>query len=176
MDKIFLKDADGTPQFGCTSCYKCSSIFGKSLCKIKNRGCCWYFPKFTLYDIQKMVRTTEGIETLNMILKLPNVKIYNYYIHAVGSFDKDSYDKYIDDSCTSPLNYASAENNDEFKKYRKERDNYVRWIEWENSSLESILSHNRVNLIDNFDEVISILKETEFDEYEFPSLNEIELA
>lgn len=67
-------------------------------------------------------------------------------------------------------------NNDEFKKYRKERDNYVRWIEWENSSLESILSHNRVNLIDNFDEVISILKETEFDEYEFPSLNEIELA
>lgn len=258
MDKIFLKDADGTPQFGCTSCYKCSSIFGKSLCKIKNRGCCWYFPKFTLYDIQKMVRTTEGIETLNMILKLPNVKIYNYYIHAVGSFDKDSYDKYIDDSCTSHLNYASAEdiqevrnaiiseqeeyllyeeynkydlaakknlhkprvindvsmffrtcpfviegkgcslnekfrtyvcnfficdeitdsliNNDEFKKYRKERDNYVRWIEWENSSLESILSHNRVNLIDNFDEVISILKETEFDEYEFPSLNEIELA
>ena len=67
-------------------------------------------------------------------------------------------------------------NNDEFKKYRKERDNYVRCIEWENSSLESILSHNRVNLIDNFDEVISILKETEFDEYEFPSLNEIELA
>ena len=38
MDKIFLKDADGMPQFGCTSCYKCSSIFGKSLCKIKNRG------------------------------------------------------------------------------------------------------------------------------------------
>ena len=54
--------------------------------------------------------------------------------------------------------------------------NYVRWIEWENSSLESILSHNRVNLIDNFDEVISILKKTEFDEYEFPILNEIELA
>ena len=44
--------------------------------------------------IQKMVRTTEGNrKPLNMILKLPNVKIYNYYIHAVGSFDKDSYDK-----------------------------------------------------------------------------------
>lgn len=258
MDKIFLKISDGTPQFGCTSCYKCSSIFGKSLCEIKNRGCCWYFPKFTLYDIQKMIKSSEGLKTLNMILNLPNVKVYNYYIHAIGSFDMDSYNKYIDNAYTNDLNYASAEevneirnaiiseqeeyliyeeynrydltvkknihkprvindvsmffrtcpfviegkgctlnekfrtyicnfficdeitdsiiNNEIFKKYIKERESYVRWIKWENSSLQSLLVNNKINLIDNFSEVIYILKETEFNEYEFPNLNEIQLT
>lgn len=78
-----------------------------------------------------MVRTTEGIETLNMILKLPNVKIYNYYIHAVGSFDKDSYDKYIDDSCTSPLNYASAEDIQEVRNaIISEQEEYLLYEEY----------------------------------------------
>ena len=61
MEKIFITNTEGTPQFGCSLCYKCNSIFGKSLCKVKNRGCCWYFPKFTLYDIQKMIKSEEGI-------------------------------------------------------------------------------------------------------------------
>ena len=257
MEKIFLTNTDGTPQFGCSSCYKCNSIFGKSLCEVKNRGCCWYFPKFSLYDIQKMVKSEEGISTLDMILKLPNVKIYNYYIHAVGYFDYDSHDKYIKTNgiCQLPNAtedeikevrseiisrhdeyYIYEEDNkyesvkdiskkksrvisdvsmffracpfviggegctlnkkfrtyicnfflcDEitdslieesyFKKYKEERDSYIRWIEWENSSLESLLRYKNINLVKNFNDVISLLKETEINEYEFPILEEINI-
>ena len=257
MEKIFITNTEGTPQFGCSLCYKCNSIFGKSLCKVKNRGCCWYFPKFTLYDIQKMIKSEEGISTLNRILKLPNIKIYNYYIHAVGYFDYDSHDKYIKNNGTCELPYATEEQikevrseiiseNDEyyiyeeyneydsdknnsikkprvindvsmffracpfvidgqgctlnkkyrtyicnfflcdeitdnlieestFKKYKEERDNYIRWIEWENSSLESLLRHKNINLVKNFNDVINLLKEIEINEYEFPNLDEINI-
>ena len=62
-----------------------------------------------------------------------------------------------------------------FKKYKEERDNYIRWIEWENSSLESLLRHKNINLVKNFNDVINLLKEIEINEYEFPNLDEINI-
>lgn len=94
MIKIDLKIDQGVPQYGCSSCYNCKSEFGKSLCEIKNRGCCSYFPKFNLYDIHKMVKEEEGMETLKRILALPKVEIKNYYIHAKGYFDEEGYNLY----------------------------------------------------------------------------------
>ncbi|WP_294129700.1 hypothetical protein [uncultured Clostridium sp.] len=67
----------------------------------------------------------------------------------------------------------NLDNNNEFKKYTEERDNYIRWIEWENSSLQSLLIENNINLINNFDEVIKVLQRIQLDEYEFPNLDEI---
>ena len=215
MIELDLKLDQGIPQFGCSSCRNCQSIFGKSLCSIKNRGCCFYFPKFTLYEIHKMVRGKEGLKTLNKIIKLPRTKIYNYYIHAKGYFDEAGYKKYItteeayefnikDKSiffracpfvkqgigCTLPRRYRSyvcnfficdeivkkAEKYDEFKNYIRERNSYVRWIEWENLSLQELLDEKKINLADNFEEVINALKSIPLEECEFPNLNSIMVA
>lgn len=95
MIKVNVNLDKGVPQYACTSCSKCTSIYGKSLCKIKNRGCCWYFPKFNLHEIHMMSKTEEGLKTLEYILSLPNIKIYNYYIHAKGYFDEEGYNTYL---------------------------------------------------------------------------------
>ncbi|WP_294129699.1 hypothetical protein [uncultured Clostridium sp.] len=84
MGKIFLSNTNGVPQIGCSTCYECNSIFGKSLCEVKKRGCCWYFPKFNLYEIQKMAKSSDGLEILKKIINMPNTVVYNYYIHAKG--------------------------------------------------------------------------------------------
>lgn len=96
MIQIYLKLDSKTPQLGCNACAKCSSVIGRNLGHIKNRGCCFYFPKFNLYEIHKMVKSDEGMDNLNMIIKRPQTKIYNYYIHAVGDFDKKMYDEYME--------------------------------------------------------------------------------
>jgi len=213
MTKIYLKLDKGVPQYACSSCSNCRSLFGKSLCSIKNRGCCWYFPKFTLHEIHKMAKSLEGLDILNSMLKLPGIKVYNYYLHAKGYFDEVNYKKYMervqgqeDDvedksiffrvcpfvkggkGCTLPVKYRSAvcnfficreviediEKQDVFKDYIKERDSYVRWVEWENNSLEMLLREKGLTLADNFDEVIDTLRDIPLEPYEFPYLPPIE--
>ena len=83
MISLYLKLDEGVPQYICSSCGNCHSVFGRSLCSIKNRGCCWYFPKFTLHEIHKMVKSQEGLDMLHNMLKLPEMKkFYNYYLQA----------------------------------------------------------------------------------------------
>ena len=64
---------------------------------------------------------------------------------------------------------------EEYKKYIEERENYVRCIDWENYSLEMMLREKNINLEDNFDEVINVLKDLPFQQYEFPKLPEIKI-
>ncbi|PJI08644.1 MULTISPECIES: hypothetical protein [Clostridium] len=96
MDRICLKLYDGTPQYVCTACRHCTSTYGKSMCKVKNRGCCWYFPKFTLFEVHKMSRSNVGRKILSYICSIKTAKIYNYYIHVKGYFDKIGLKKYLD--------------------------------------------------------------------------------
>lgn len=209
MDRISLKLEQGIAQFACSACSSCSSVTGMSLCSIKDRGCCWYFPKFTLHDIHRMTKTSEGLEILGKICALAEVRIYNYYIHAKGYFDEEGYKGYmesievheydIDDKtiffrgcpfiipgsgCTLPVQYrtcvcnfyicdeilAEASKYDEFQAYIRERDHYVKWVERENRSLEYLLAGMRINLADDFDEVIGVLKDIPLEQYEFPQL------
>lgn len=95
MGKICTQIDEGTPRYACSDCSRCFSIIGKSLCKVKNRGCCWYFPKFYLYDIQKMSKSMEGLIVLDKIQNNPGTKIYNYFIHGKGYFDREGYDEYL---------------------------------------------------------------------------------
>lgn len=106
MVKVHLKFDQGIPQYACSSCNNCYSVFGKSLCSIKNRGCCWYFPKFTLHEIHKMVRSKEGQKTLYSVLSLPKIRIYNYYIHAIGHFDEVGYKRYLESEQIHHINVA----------------------------------------------------------------------
>jgi len=69
---------------------------GKSLCSIKNRGCCHYFPEFTLLDIQRMSVLEGGQKALDIILSNPGTTINRFSIYSKGPFDKEAYDKYIE--------------------------------------------------------------------------------
>ena len=96
MDNISVCFDRGVPQISCTGCGSCSSVMGRSLCKVTDRGCCYYFPEFTLVDIQRMAVMENGLKALNIILSNPGTIIHNYSIHAKGAFDKEAYDQYIE--------------------------------------------------------------------------------
>ena len=95
MGNIYIFFDHGIPQIGCTDCSSCNSLMGKSLCSIKNRGCCHYFPEFTLVDIQRMAILDSGHKTLEIILSNPGTIVNRYNIYAKGPFDKEAYEKYI---------------------------------------------------------------------------------
>ncbi|NLK87255.1 MAG: hypothetical protein GX279_07180 [Clostridiaceae bacterium] len=95
MGNIFVFFDMGVPQIGCTDCSHCKSIMGKSLCSIINRGCCHYFPEFTLVDIQRMAALEGGRRALDMILSYPGTKVNRFNLYSTGHFDKDAYEKYM---------------------------------------------------------------------------------
>lgn len=211
MAKIYVDFDNGIPRYACNSCSSCNSLFGVSLCHIKNRGCCWYYPKFNLLDIQRMSKSIEGLSVLDKIVKNPGTIIYNYYIHAKGFFDKEGYTAYIKSGnmlepdrvkdqtiffracpfvkdglgCTLPPRYRSLICNfficdeilntfkDSIEPYIKERSSYSRWEEWENIGLTSVLKDKGLNLVDDFNEAISLLQSLPLDEYVFPKLDPI---
>jgi len=96
MGNLYIHYDMGIPQVGCTDCGKCQSIIGKSLCKIINRGCCHYFPEFTLVDIQRMATLEGGQKALDMILSNPGTIVNRYNIYSKGLFDKEAYDHYLE--------------------------------------------------------------------------------
>lgn len=202
MLKLISKD--DVVQFQCDDCYSCHSKFGISLCKIKNRGCCHYYPKYNLFDIQRLLRTSEGKEVLDRIVNLPNVKIHNYYIHAIGYFEEDSYKKYISSEegkldteedktiyfracpfvvsgkgCSIEPQYRSYvcnfficndikekfKNKKEYSELLEKRDNYIKWMDYENTSLEYFLIEKKLDLVNNYKEVIDELKKIPVDDY-----------
>lgn len=212
MSNIILKSDKNVPQYLCSECSRCSSLFGLSLCSKHDRGCCWYFPKFTLYEIHKMVKSKAGLALLDRILKLPKVEVYNYYIHAVGYFDEDAYNKFINSDehkkynvndktiffrecpfikencgCTIEPQYRSyvcnfficdevlntVKNNPEYDSYIKERENFARWVDWENTSIQIMLEEQKLTLAHNMEQVIEILKEIPLEQYEFPTIKPV---
>lgn len=95
MGNIYLFYDMGVPQIGCTDCGKCNSVMGKSFCKVVNRGCCHYFPEFTLVDLQRMAVLEGGREALDIILANPASTINHFNIYAKGPFEKELYEEYI---------------------------------------------------------------------------------
>lgn len=51
-------------------------------------------PKFNLFDLQRMTKSKEGQLVIKKILENKNIKIFNYYIQAVGYFDKVNFEKF----------------------------------------------------------------------------------
>lgn len=86
--------SEGVPQFICTACSNCHSLMGISMSTIQNRGCCSYFPKFELHDIHMLAKAAEGLEILDQIIAMPDIVIYNYYIHVKGYLDKAGCDQF----------------------------------------------------------------------------------
>jgi len=95
MGKIFVEIDSNNPRYVCTDCTKCNSTFGTSFCSVKDRGCCFYYPEFSLLDIQRMVKTLEGLIVLDTILAHPGTTVQPYSIQTKGVFDKELYDDYM---------------------------------------------------------------------------------
>ncbi|HEX2947779.1 MAG TPA: hypothetical protein VHT96_17720 [Clostridia bacterium] len=95
MGNIYITYDMGVPQIGCAECGKCNSIMGISLCSITARGCCHYFPEFTLVDIQRMTILEGGRKALDTILSYEGTVVNDFNIYCKGPFEKDAYDEYI---------------------------------------------------------------------------------
>jgi hypothetical protein len=95
MGKVYLDYSEGVPRLGCADCGTCSSVMGTSLCSIKDRGCCSYFPEFNLAEIHRLVKLRGGREVLDTILKNPGTEVCNYSIHAKGVLEQQAYEEYL---------------------------------------------------------------------------------
>ncbi|WP_027624972.1 hypothetical protein [Clostridium lundense] len=95
MYKLSYEYKDNIPVFKCNFCGHCSKILeSTSHTTTENRGCCWYFPKYTLVDIKNIL----DMEKKNFILALLNMKnavINKYSIEVIGNFDEEKYLNFI---------------------------------------------------------------------------------
>lgn len=62
-----------------------------------------------------------------------------------------------------------------FQEYTDACSSYARWIKWENDSLEMLLREKGINLKENFEEVVEFLRDIPIENYEFPTLPEIDI-
>lgn len=68
---------------------------------------------------------------------------------------------------------SNVDKKEVMQQYIEERSRYARWVEWENMSLERILSEHHLNFRCDFEGTIKLLQEIPLDIYEFPALEEI---
>ena len=72
------------PRYYCSNCSKCTSHISINFTNLKHRGCCYYFPKFNLVDIQKMVQLPGGKNVLDKIIK--EAKNQGYEFKSLDEF------------------------------------------------------------------------------------------
>jgi len=216
MEMVYVNVDHGIPQYVYTGCKNCTSIMGISLCSIKNRGCCYYYPRFTLLDIQRMAHSLKGLHILKSISKLPSSEIHPFEIHAKGYFDEEGYMKYMESGnkidtdsirdhsiffkacpfvksgygCSLPPRYRTyicnlflcnevmekIKSDRNFEAYMRERERYVRWVEWENTSLREILFENDLDLVRDLEGTVKLLQEIPLNIYDFPQLQPIVIS
>lgn len=216
MDYIYIDFDGGVPRLAYTGCSRCSSLIGLSLCRTKNRGCCYYSPKFFPVEIQRMCHSEKGMELLKKIVEMPNTILYDDHILVKGSYDYILHQKMlkgglvpldgnVNDSsvffrtcpfvrsgsgCTLPPRYRSYVCNfflcpeilnnplykDRLEPYIRERENYIRFLEWENNQLIMAMREEGISMSKNFDAAVEFLKNLEISCYDFPELEPVVIA
>lgn len=193
------------PLFSCNFCGHCSGfIESKSLIHIKNRGCCWYFPKYTLMDIRNILILGRE-DFIHNLFALNNTKVSNFYIEVNGFFDKNAYEKYegseefdtrlffrvcpffdkngcgIDFKLRPhPCNlYLCREviefAKDKYKLYSKERIDYYSYMNYYNEQIKQDLRSKRVDLLSDNKLVLDLLKGYNIPQFEPRKLDTISL-
>ena len=95
MHKLEYKFSNNIPNFSCNFCGNCSSfVESVSYASIKNRGCCWYFPRYTLMDIKNIIGSGNK-EFIHKLLNMKDSKIAQYHIDVYGEFDEESYKEFL---------------------------------------------------------------------------------
>lgn len=93
MFNLSYEFKNNIPLFKCTYCGKCYSCIESKNFFYINRGCCWYFPKYTLVDIKNILNLGKKDFILNLF-NMPNAYILQYSIIIQGIFDYDKYEEY----------------------------------------------------------------------------------
>lgn len=84
---------DNIPVFHCDTCGNCKD-FIESISYIGlNRGCCWYFPRYTLMDIKNIINIGK-IDFIYSLIKNANSKISQYFIEVHGFYDSIKHKVY----------------------------------------------------------------------------------
>lgn len=95
MDILKYEFKNNIPVFKCSYCGQCSgTLESTSLLNTKNRGCCWYFPKYTLIDIKNILNLKQK-DFIKQLLTKYNTILSQYYIQVQGIFDEISYKNYL---------------------------------------------------------------------------------
>jgi len=215
MHYIYIEFDENVPRLAYTGCSRCTSQIGMSLCRTKNRGCCYYSPKFFPVEIQRMCHSEQGMELLQSIIELPNSVLYDDHILVKGSYDYLLNQKMLKEGlvptdgnvkdtsvffrtcpfvrpglgCTLPPRFRSYVCNfflcseiidnpvykDMLKPYIRERENYIRFLDWENNQLIMAMHREGITLSRNFDAAVDFLKRTEINQYDFPNLEPVAL-
>lgn len=101
MYKLQYENQNNIPVFKCNFCGHCSGILeATSHTNIKNRGCCWYFPKYNLVDIKNIINIGKK-NFIYALLNMKNTVINKYSIEVQGIFDKERYLEYVKENSDS---------------------------------------------------------------------------
>lgn len=111
---IAYKVINNTPIFKCSFCNSCSSMESKNMLGIK-RGCCFYFPKYSLIDIKNILKFNRYF--LFKLITKKNVITHDYFIEVKGTFDKATYNNFLKNSTEEELlKYGNFDKTLFFKK------------------------------------------------------------
>lgn len=81
------------PVIRCTMCGKCHDAIEAVSYVDKNRGCCWYFPKYNLFEIKNLI-DNKNIDFFYNILKMKNCSISQFHVEIKGLFKVKEYARY----------------------------------------------------------------------------------
>ncbi|WDC84462.1 hypothetical protein PL321_01260 [Caloramator sp. mosi_1] len=83
---------DNIPLFRCSLCGRCDGFIESKSYINKNRGCCWYYPKYTLMDIKNIISLGRE-DFIRELSTKENVYKSNYFLEVRGYFDEEGYKK-----------------------------------------------------------------------------------
>ncbi|OFI07239.1 hypothetical protein CLOACE_04310 [Clostridium acetireducens DSM 10703] len=105
MYSLSYKFINNTPMFKCNFCGKCSHVMeSTSYTPLATRGCCWYFPKYTLINIKNILALGKK-DFILQLLNMPNAHISQYFIEIKGLFDKKCYEDFVKNSLEENINF-----------------------------------------------------------------------
>lgn len=98
MHKLEYEFNNNSPVFKCSFCGNCGSfVESTSYTSIKTRGCCWYFPKYSLMDLKNIIDSGNK-SFIYKLLNMRNSEIHQYHINVNGEFNKEKYEEYLKES------------------------------------------------------------------------------
>jgi len=92
MHQLIYESHDSIPVFKCTLCGSCSGIETENHLGL-NRGCCFYFPKYTLITLRKIASHDRAF--LDWLHRHPDAVIDDYELVIRGDFDSIAHDDFL---------------------------------------------------------------------------------
>lgn len=88
---------NNVPIFHCSVCGNCKGFVESTSYININRGCCWYFPKYTLMDIKNIINMGK-IDFIYWLIKNANSTISQYFIQVQGFYDTIKHKLYCENN------------------------------------------------------------------------------